>query len=334
MPAPEEITKAHWDLICERIHNRECVPFLGAAVNIKNAGKGYNEGLPLGKEVTLRLVGQMLGKPDVKSWEELAKVVTDERQLNEGGPYADLKRIELENLARVALHIHTSKDVPYLVRMVKEILDDDESKTKPSPLLQVLAELPFDLIVTTNYDRLMERALESLDPYIAVQPVEGLDAAQYKKLEIGLADHLAKNKGPILYKIHGSFDEEKDAVTLKVKDRSSIVISEEDYIRFLTLIGRQNEGIPNLIKQFLQDSTLLFLGYSLEDWDIRTIYKGLVETLVPSQRRTSFAIQWNPPDFWVNYWKKKGIEIYSMDLYKFAEELKVRYQTYVSAHPR
>ena len=49
---------------------------------------------------------------------------------------------------------------------------------------------------------------------------------------------------------------------------------------------------------------------------------------------TSFAIQWNPPDFWVDYWKKKGIEIYSMDLYKFAKELEQRYLAYVAAQPR
>jgi hypothetical protein len=334
MPAAQTITEKHWELICERIDSRECIPFLGAAVNIKNAGEGYNDGLPLGKEVTLKMVGQMLGKPNVQSWEELAKVVTGDQQLDDGGPYADLRRTELQDLARVALHIHTAKDVPSLVRMVKAIINDDESKSKPSPLLQVLAKLPFNLIVTTNYDRLMERALAHRQPFVVVQPLKGFESGEYKKLEQDLAGYMADEKGPILYKIHGSFDEKKDPLTLKIKDNSAIVISEEDYIRFLTLIGKETAGIPNLIKASLKDSTLLFLGYSLEDWDIRTLYKGLIETLDPSEKRTSFAIQWDPPDFWVDYWKKKGIEIYSMDLYKFAKELEQRYLAYAAAHPR
>src|ERR1700692_3240622 len=37
---------------------------------------------------------------------------------------------------------------------------------------------------------------------------------------------------------------------------------------------------------------LLFLGYSLEDWDFRTLYRGLIEVLPEDDRRTAFAIQW------------------------------------------
>jgi hypothetical protein len=102
-------------------------------------------------------------------------------------------------------------------------------------------------------------------------------------------------------------------------------LTEEDYIRFLTVIGQPGAGVPNYVSSKLVYSRLLFLGYSLEDWDFRTLYKCLVEALPHDQRRTAFAIQWHPPKFWVNYWQKKQVIIYDYDVYRFADELEDRY---------
>jgi len=108
--------------------------------------------------------------------------------------------------------------------------------------------------------------------------------------------------------IHGTFREHE------LEDASAqIIITEEDNIEFLTVVGIQNVGVPNLIAEKIVDSTLLFLGYGLEDWDFRTIFKGLIERLPPRTQRKSFAIQKDPPDFWVEFWKKKNVEIYNME---------------------
>jgi len=107
---------------------------------------------------------------------------------------------------------------------------------------------------------------------------------------------------------------------------TGLVVTEEDYIQFLTVINDPLTGVPTHVASKLATSTLLFLGYSLEDWDFRTLYKALIEQrLSKYQRRTAFAIQWHPPEFWVKYWRAKGIVIYDCDVYDFAEELKRRY---------
>ena len=101
----------------------------------------------------------------------------------------------------------------------------------------------------------------------------------------------------------------------------SIVITEEDYIKFLLTITKEREGIPRQIVTKLKLSCLLFLGYSLEDWDFRTLYKGMIETLKERDRWASFAIQRYPTPFWVDYWANKRIKIYDVDLYEFSEDL-------------
>ena len=83
--------------------------------------------------------------------------------------------------------------------------------------------------------------------------------------------------------------------------------------------------MPEQIKAKLVYSSLLFLGYSLEDWDFRTLFEALIRDLPPHQRRISFAIQKDPSRFWVKYWEDKKVVIYNMDLYDFAGQLEARY---------
>jgi hypothetical protein len=54
------------------------------------------------------------------------------------------------------------------MEVLRSILADEQCQ--PSPLLRTLASIPLKLIVTTNYDRLMERALG------ACKTIEGYEA--------------------------------------------------------------------------------------------------------------------------------------------------------------
>ena len=287
--AKSDITTAHLKLIVDRIRENACVPFLGAAANVTNKTRDY-EGLPLGSEVAGSFI----------------KFITFAGR-------------DAQNLARVTLEYEFATDRLSLVGELEKTLPDNVRE--PSPLLKSLAKFPFRLIITTNYDRLLERALnqrkvafESL-----VQPSGGFseDRRTRRRLE-----ELETYKGLIVYKIHGSFD-----LPPGTAPPAAVIITEDDYIEFLTVLGRQKGriGIPELIVKALAPSTLLFLGYSLEDWDFRTVYKGWIEKLPAHALRRSFAFQKDPPEFWVKFWSRKGIEIYDVDLYDFAQQLEEHY---------
>ena len=72
-------------------------------------------------------------------------------------------------------------------------------------------------------------------------------------------------------------------------------------------------------------SVLLFVGYGLEDWDVRTIYNLLIEKAPRRSRNMSFAIQKAPTPFWARFWEKKGVTIYDIDLDEFAKQLEREY---------
>jgi hypothetical protein len=292
MATPRKITDDHWEVILDRIkdsgdvHKKGCVPFLGAAVNISRREPRY-DGLRLGAQVALEL----------------------KKRTRFTGR-------DPRNLARVALEFQVNRDRAGLIEELKKILPDAECE--PSPLLNTLAALPFKLIVSTNYDRLMERALElhghRYEPI--VQPIEGFPNTSET------TDWFTRLEGDkevlLLYKIHGTFQEH---------GLSPLIVTEDDYIEFLTVAGVENIGCPRLIAKHLTPSTLLFLGYGLEDWDFRAIYKKLINSLHRYEIPQSFAIQKDPPAYLVKYWQKQkeNVEIYNVDLYDFAGELEKRY---------
>ena len=273
-----------WEILVSRIRSGRCVPFLGAAANISSDSLKY-KGTPLGSDVSKKLAATLAGGPR-----------------------------DPENLPRVSLHLEVRKDRPYLEERVEQLID--AGSCQPSPLLRLLAELPFDLIVTTNYDCLMEQALKEAgrDYMVLVQPPKGFhpNAPELKAL--------AGYTGVIVYKIHGTFGG---------ADRlpSDLILTEEDYIVFLTAVTGTADriGVPNLITGRLQTRSMLFLGYGLEDWDFQVLYKTLVESLENRNRFKSYAIQKSPHQDWKLFWERKGIVIYDSDVYAFAAGLRSQY---------
>lgn len=301
-----KIDKPDWDLIVKRIQQGRCVPFLGAGVNV--SADDY-DGLPLGPVVARRIAETLTGT-SLAPFKELSEVKDNDAL----AAVRDLVRHGLEDLPRVSFLYQRAYDYPDLLELLVEELD---RACEPSPLLRTLAPLPFKLIITTNYDRLMERALaEAGREFITiVQPADGFDEFSRAEVEDQLADRGDKL---VLYKIHGSFEESGDDAGNRL---SRVVVTEEDYIEFLAIARTPDAGVPELVISELAGSTLLFLGYSLEDWDLRTLFKGLVESLPTHRRRRSFAVQLNPAEFWVKFWAAKQVDIFDADVYAFARQL-------------
>lgn len=296
MAARTKITSSHWDSIVGRIDNGLCVPFLGAGVN---AGSG----MPVGAEVSRRLLAKLLGESDVA----FSVAVTPTEPLES---YPDLSRARVEDLARVALHLELEVDHGQMVDYLREIIDD--ANCEPPAILRTLARLPIKLIVTTNYDGLLERAfeLEGVDPppFVLSQPIGGFGTEALQVQESLLEKR-------VIYKLHGSFGDPEP----------NVLVSEDHYIEFLGIANDGVKGMPPQISSKIKNGILLFLGHGLEDWDVRMIYKLQIETLPERERKRSFAIQKDPNPFWVSLWKSKNVEIYNLDLAEFAGQLEVEY---------
>lgn len=295
------------NFIVDAIIKGRCIPFLGAGVNVKSEANNY-AGVPLGDDIARRLANSL-----------------------------NYDKSGQKGLARYAQEYEVRTQRDFLVQFLASNIKDHS--ITPSPLLRVLAELPFKFFVTTNYDRLLERALKDaqkeyklITQYASCFENTPTTAERFRAYE--------GYQGVIIYKIHGTFEgkpdraapgaqDEQDKLTTEIDEsKSQLIITEDDYIEFLTVIGKDKEkiGIPNLVTKKMTPSMLLFLGYGLEDWTFRCLYKSLIESLPKHQQRKSFAIQKNTSKIWNRYWQEKKVEIVDIDLYEFGARLKQCYE--------
>jgi len=206
-----------------------------------------------------------------------------------------------------------------------------------------------DLIVTTNYDVLVEVVLERKGlPYLAichvmkgskfagrllcyrslgapltpesihtVKQVENLitDIVQPPNL-IGTTASTA-NKPILLYKMHGTAWMKDD--TDQTID--SLILTENDYVDFFAqdILSR----IPATILELLRTRRFLFMGYSLEDWNFRVLLKKLqsVQRKVVDSPNRNWAFLLSADHVEAKFWERRGVNLYEQPLEKVLQTL-------------
>ena len=204
----------------------------------------------------------------------------------------------------------------------KRLRDIFSYQQAPTPLHEFLASTPAPLlIVTTNYDDLMERAFQAAaKPYDVVVHMTAYDKVLWyphgeTPKEI-LADELLidLDKVSVVYKMHGAIDRRQNAV-------GSYVITEDDYVEFLTRMTRRSV-IPPIFAEPFQTRPFLFLGYGLYDWNLRVILNRIQEFRGNPKFR-SWAIETLSKPVERKLWEARGVDVYDgITLEAFVNELK------------
>lgn len=191
---------------------------------------------------------------------------------------------------------------------------------QPLKVHRYLADLPAPrLIISTNYDLLIEEALRGKAFDVLVLRPNDYRRAEFvllKYSESGEAkylhdidpDDLARDidleQRTLVYKIHGSIMAHKEG------HRSGFLVTEEDYERALLDIDR---FLPPAIIEHLDSRKLLFLGYSLKDWNVRALMRRLLGFVLPNSK----AIMREPTSLESRLWLARNLEIVDMPLDEF-----------------
>lgn len=299
----------HYNLVVKGFRNGEITPFLGAGVNLCDRfprniewNPDQDQYLPSGSELAAHLAEDL---------------VSSHRQS--------------QDLARVSQAVELLAGKGSLYKTLHEIFDRDYP---PTLAHRFLARLPgvlrekgyfrrYSLIVTTNYDDLMERAFEEagqefdLVYYLAEgggkfihHSPDGRDRVIEKPNE---DQALSLDRRPVVLKIHGAVSRQSaDAVENPARAaRDSYVITEDHYIDYLTH-ANLNELLPaKLVAEFF-NTHLLFLGYGLRDWNLRVIlHRILKENKLLWQW---WAVQRDPDELDKKFWSARRVDIQNVDL--------------------
>jgi SIR2-like domain len=249
----------HFAVIGEKLAGGRMIPFVGAGANLCDRGEEAWKS----------------GNPFLPSGNELAGYLA----LRGRYPMA-----EEHDLSRVAQYVGAARGEDELYLYLHDVFASEYAPTSLHRLLARLARRlgetgqPHLVAVTSNYDDLLERAF-------AEQGLE-FDLVWYEAKQNAVARgrfvHRAPNgrptvitrpnkytglpvtlERPAILKLHGCLDR-------KSASDDSYVITEDSYIDYLSG-GDVGALIPIALWQRLSSSSLLFLGYSLSDWNLRVI---------------------------------------------------------------
>lgn len=218
-----------------------------------------------------------------------------------------------------------------------ELHDVFAAEYDPTPLHRFLALLPaigrrrdvpphdaHQLIVTTNYDDALERAFDQageeydLVSYIADGEDRGKFLHRPPSAEAVVIERpneygaLSLERRPIVLKVHGAVDRLD-------RDRDSFVITEDNYIDYLTRTDISTL-VPVTLAAKLRESHILFLGYSMRDWNLRAIFHRIWQQR--RRRYQSWAIQRGPEPMEQAFWQKRGVDIFDVELEEYVTELR------------
>jgi hypothetical protein len=299
------------DFIAEKFLKGRIIPFFGAGVNLYGrtdpSDFALGETLPDGKYLSQFLSAKC--KYPAEDTDNLLRV----------SQYFQSKIDEME----LYDELHLLFDHDYLVTPLHDFF-----ASLPKLLNRKTGKYGYQFIITTNYDDLLERACKSID--------EPFDLVIYKASRIcpGLFVHRPHGGAPreikdpstcnevtakertVIMKIHGSVARSPD-----LKD--SYVITEDNYINYLSHTDIANL-IPVRLREKMEESSFLFLGYSLRDWNLRVIFNRIWREQELGSR--SWAVQLKPDPIEIELWKTRGVKIISLALEDFIGEMERRFQ--------
>jgi hypothetical protein len=213
-----------------------------------------------------------------------------------------------------------------IVEHLRQFLPPDfENPNEPH---RILARLPLPVYITTNYDDFMKQALElnHKDPK--------RDFCRWNKFcqggepSIFATDYKPTVASPTVFHFHGH-----------AEVAESLVLTDDDYLDFLVSISREEKLIPPHIEKALTGASLMLLGYRLDDWNFRVLFRSIVSYLEKSLITTHVSVQLEPVgedaspeqkmrarNYFNRYFKRHDVRVYWGTCQDFVVELNQRWE--------
>lgn len=294
MPAEADQQAVPYGIIADRLRGGLAVPFLGAGASA-------------------------IYRPDNTAWEagspflpfgyELSKDLARAANFPDSGKERDLGLV-------ASYYEHVAGDRLALENRLHRLLAIDST---PGSIHRLLARIKQPLLmVTTNYDDLLERAFGNRPFHLVVDRGErnrvwlATSDGDYEPVKSNELRKALTEEWPIIYKLHGNVVRER-------REHDSFLVTEQDYVDFL---GRTQTCVPPYLATRMTGASFLFLGYSLEDWNVRVLLRKLRTTSKnEASALRSWAISYRPGPAEQEIWRAHGVNMYDLDLKVFVREL-------------
>ena len=199
----------------------------------------------------------------------------------------------------------------------------------PAEPHQVLAGLPFPIYITTAPSNLLAEALIAAGKEPQVEfcrwnsKIEDLPSIYDTE-----PDYRPNEQRPLVYHLFG-----------RLQEPESLVLTEDDYFDYLIGATSNKELIPSVVRKALANTALLFLGFQMDDWNFRVLFRSIMSQ-EGGEKRSPYihvAAQINPEEgrileperarqYLESYFQGEDISIYWGSAEDFVQELQQRWK--------
>jgi hypothetical protein len=193
----------------------------------------------------------------------------------------------------------------------------------------VLAQLPAPVYVTTQPSRLLARALEHAGRRPEIELCRWREDADWPDSVFDREPgYRPTAERPLIYHLLGMFEEP-----------DSLVVTEDDYFDFLIGVTRNQDLVPKVVRRRLSDSALMFVGFRIDEWDFRVLYRSLMNS-EGGRRRDDYshvAVQIDPEEgttidagrarrYLESYFRSAHVSLYWGSTEHFVKELRAAWE--------
>ena len=199
----------------------------------------------------------------------------------------------------------------------------------PAEPNRVLAELPLPIYITTTASNLLATALAATNKDPRVELCRwNEEVKQLPSIYDDDPGYRPDPEHPLVYHLFGHLQEP-----------TSVVLTEDDYFDYLIGVTSNKDLIPSVVRRALADTALLFLGFQMDDWNFRVLFRSLMsqEGRGRRSRYAHVAVQIDPEEgrtlsperarrYLETYFQGADISIYWGSAEDFIRELQRRWE--------
>ncbi|MFX0197653.1 MAG: CHAT domain-containing protein [Candidatus Hodarchaeota archaeon] len=185
-----------------------------------------------------------------------------------------IKYMRKEMLQRYGDDLKAHKKEASLAKLITTVVKKwwERDPTEPHALL---AKLPLPIYITTNLSNLLADALADNGKEPRVEFCRwNEDIAQLPSIYDKEPNYRPDIKHPLVFHLFGHLEKP-----------DSVVLTEDDYFDYLIGVAKNKKLIPEVVGRALTDTALLFLGFQLDDWNFRVLFRSVMSQEGRSRRQ-------------------------------------------------
>jgi hypothetical protein len=273
-----------WPAVLDRIKRGACTPILGPGMYESLLGSRPEIAQRWARDYSFPLAPSE--RDDLPRVAQYVAVAMQDAEFPASALRTSLRDWMLERYREDLPPELRDADDPLLLDLIAAVGAQQRERDQADPH-KVLAELPFEIYITTSPTNLLDDALRDAGKEPRLEICRWNSNLELLPSAFDDPAYEPSVEQPLVFHAFGYAD-----------DLQSLVLTEDDFFDYLIGVTDHHDLIPSRVRESLTNNALLFLGFQVEDWIFRVLFRTILSQKGSMGRRrfSHVAVQVDPDD--------------------------------------